>query len=35
MIFPKELVHGLVKNLEFFYFFIFGKISQQVKKVEE
>ena len=28
-IFPKELVHGLVKNLKFFSVFIFGKISQQ------
>ena len=25
----------LVKNLKFFHVFIFGKISQQVKKVEE
>ena len=25
----------LVKNLKFFHDFIFGKISQQVKKVEE
>ena len=33
--FSKELVHGLVKNLEFFCVFIFGKISQQVKKVKE
>ena len=28
-IFPKELVHGLVKNLKFLSVFIFGKISQQ------